>query len=207
MKTTAVFLTLSLFVAVADAGWKDKYINDDFKAQILADHNAARAMHGAAPLVCNNKAAKTALKWAKKMVKAKTMEHSSGSGYGENLYMTMRSSGKYATADTVMVAERTVASWYDELNNYNFATGEKKDSTKATGHFTQVVWGSTTGVGCAFGSFKNDWYNMVVVCNYTPPGNYGGQYTTEVAVPTGCYQDDKVWCPESLMCVDEDESC
>jgi hypothetical protein len=48
-----------------------------------------------------------------------------------------------------------------------------------TGHFTQVVWrGSTNlGVGIAFG---NNGRTAVVVANYSPPGNYLGQFPANV---------------------------
>lgn len=44
--------------------------------------------------------------------------------------------------------------------------------------FTQMVWDSTTHVGCAK---STDNTNMVLVCNYYPRGNVDGQYTNNVA--------------------------
>ncbi|MBP6876371.1 MAG: hypothetical protein KBD56_09885 [Candidatus Eisenbacteria bacterium] len=42
----------------------------------------------------------------------------------------------------------------------------------ASGHNTQVVWKGTKAVGCAK-AFGNG--EMIVVCNYSPPGNVPGQ--------------------------------
>lgn len=49
------------------------------------------------------------------------------------------------------------------------------------GHYTQVVWATTTAVGCAaIGYTEGDPnttvmpYQQLYVCNYGPPGNYIG---------------------------------
>ena len=47
--------------------------------------------------------------------------------------------------------------------------------TAATGHFTQVVWKSTTGLGCGFNAGCR-----MYVCNYSPPGNFLGQFDANV---------------------------
>ena len=41
----------------------------------------------------------------------------------------------------------------------------------STGHFTQLVWKSTTDIGCGLAIIKNKVYG---VTNYFPPGNYIG---------------------------------
>jgi hypothetical protein len=47
-----------------------------------------------------------------------------------------------------------------------------------TGHFTQVIWKSTTKVG--FGIARTNDYCVVVVANYSPPGNYIDEYKENV---------------------------
>ena len=42
------------------------------------------------------------------------------------------------------------------------------------GHFTQMVWKTTTEIGCAVGKRK-DIPGYIVVCRYNPPGNVIGQ--------------------------------
>jgi len=51
-----------------------------------------------------------------------------------------------------------------------------------TGHFTAVVWRSTThlGIGVAYNP-RARWY--VVVANYAPPGNVMGQFRENVLPP------------------------
>ncbi|CAG2176580.1 unnamed protein product [Oppiella nova] len=57
---------------------------------------------------------------------------------------------------------------YDEVHGYNYDTGE------GAGHFTQLVWKSSTGLGCARCAGREPggaWYETYVVCNYKPQGN------------------------------------
>ncbi len=69
---------------------------------------------------------------------------------------------------------------YDEGNYYNY---QSPGFSHETGHFTQLVWKSTTSVGCAqCGGRGAQWYETYVVCNYKPPGNVvsGNQFQDNV---------------------------
>jgi len=68
--------------------------------------------------------------------------------------------------------------WYAESSLYRFPNG---GFSMRTGHFTQLVWRASVGVGCAtkvcsannpFGQTGN-W--VFWVCDYSPAGNVGGQ--------------------------------
>ncbi|CAF1513679.1 unnamed protein product [Rotaria sordida] len=102
------------------------------------------------------------------------MEHSK-SGYGENLYMMSSSVPLTGTH-----GRDATQSWYDEIKDYNY---NKPGFKKGIGHFTQVVWNGSThlGVGIAFG---NHGCNAFVVANYSPPGNYQGQFHENVLQPS-----------------------
>ena len=71
--------------------------------------------------------------------------------------------------------------WASEAVDYNYATNTCA-AGKVCGHYTQIVWRSTTGVGCAMqyctvnspgGAAFPNWY--FTVCDYSPPGNFPTQ--------------------------------
>ncbi len=142
-------------------------------AGVVSAHNAARAAvspaasPALAPLVWSPDAASTASAWAAGCV---YMHNPDNNIYGENIYAS--------TADPAAAA--VVGDWASEKSNYDYANNA---CTGVCGHYTQVVWRSTTSVGCAkqrctsgspFGSTGGGvWYYFV--CNYFPPGNVGGE--------------------------------
>ncbi|KAI8341562.1 CAP domain-containing protein, partial [Blakeslea trispora] len=75
--------------------------------------------------------------------------------------------------------EAAIDVWYNEGKNYNYGTNSYSSST---GHFTQVVWKSTTEIGCA-ATYCSNLKGTYYVCDYSPPGNYAGQYTANVLSP------------------------
>ncbi|KAL9977239.1 hypothetical protein ACROYT_G014621 [Oculina patagonica] len=64
--------------------------------------------------------------------------------------------------------------WYDEIEYYNY---KNPVFSMNTGHFTQVVWKSTTKLGCGVATKSGKTY---VVARYYPPGNYNNQYRQNV---------------------------
>ncbi|KAG7562792.1 hypothetical protein FFLO_01747 [Filobasidium floriforme] len=70
--------------------------------------------------------------------------------------------------------------WTDEVGNYvanGVAVKDQDGNDKITGHYTQVVWIDSDALGCAVQKCSG-MYNLV--CNYGPPGNYGGQFVDKV---------------------------
>lgn len=53
--------------------------------------------------------------------------------------------------------------------------------SSGAGHFTQMVWKSTTHLGCG-----DKWCSgrRLYVCQYKPPGNVRGRYSQNVLPPT-----------------------
>ena len=72
-------------------------------------------------------------------------------------------------------------SWYSEISNWNFSTSSPINTSQATGHFTQVVWVDSThaGFGMATGMYFG-YHAIWIVARYSPPGNYVGQYSSNV---------------------------
>jgi uncharacterized protein YkwD len=133
------------------------------KQEFIDAHNKWRADVGVPPLTWNNDLENYAGEWAiengKKNCK---MQHRSDTDYGENLYW---SSGMPFSPKGV------VDSWGSEIEDYNDEL--IGDAKAVVGHYTQIVWRTTTEVGCAaFQCGKA----LLVVCNYNPAGNWIGQH-------------------------------
>lgn len=138
--------------------------------QFVAAHNRVRAKHCAGPLTWSSKLAIYAQQWADTLKSKGCAFGHSGGQYGENLA---------AGTEGVLDPEATVAMWYDEIKLYKFPDG---GFSMQTGHFTQLVWRGTTQVGCGHAQCNG---NDIWVCEYDPPGNWDGEYRTNV-LPKGC---------------------
>ena len=136
--------------------------------ELLREHNKARAEVGVGPLHWSKQLALYAEEWATHLVLTKCrLEHRPDSGtwqqvHGENLFMG--TAGYYGVADAVK-------EWVSEKKYYKGGT-LTSSNWEASGHYTQVVWKDTTQLGCAKVACKG---NIIVVCNYDPPGNFLGQ--------------------------------
>jgi pathogenesis-related protein 1 len=143
---------------------------DPSVAGIVAAHNAARAAVQPAPatplppLSWSDAAFDKASAWASNC----HFGHNPDLGdFGENIFAT---SG-------VATAREVVQTWVGEAGNYDYATNACRGEC---GHYTQVVWRSTTSVGCAVktcttGSPFDGGTWRLWVCDYAPAGNSGGR--------------------------------
>jgi hypothetical protein len=73
-------------------------------------------------------------------------------------------------------ANAVTSAWYNEVSNYNFKLGQ---FGMTTGHFTQVVWNSTKSF-CVGYATTSDGQATYVVAQYSPPGNYIGDFLHNV---------------------------
>jgi pathogenesis-related protein 1 len=149
----------------------------DASCAFVAAHDAARAAAQPTPspllpsVGWSGAAAQAAASWAARCNWGHDPSLRS-EGYGQNLYA---STIEPAPADAV-------ASWVSEAPDYDYASNTCA-AGKVCGHYTQVVWRGSTGLGCAtqrcttgspFGATAGGtWWN--VVCDYVPPGNWVGQ--------------------------------
>ncbi|KAL8425129.1 hypothetical protein Efla_006090 [Eimeria flavescens] len=109
-------------------------------------------------------AAKQALNYMTEVVKQGCpFKHSQGSGFGENLFMSGASDAACASA---------VGAWYSEIRVFNGKYPGGKWTLEA-GHFTQLMWSTSTKLGCA--KTLQCQGKTIIVCNYGPPGNWVGQ--------------------------------
>ncbi|TEB39192.1 PR-1-like protein [Coprinellus micaceus] len=132
------------------------------RQQYLDAHNTVRGRYGAEDLVWDNAAATAAQVWADNC----RFAHEDDSLYGENI----------AAGPSDLNIRSAIQFWADEESEYD-------PSNPQASHFTQVVWKSTTGVGCASaqctGIFGIDLATFYV-CKYSPPGNVLGEFDENV---------------------------
>ncbi|SPP87900.1 uncharacterized protein LOC117589512 isoform X1 [Drosophila guanche] len=73
-----------------------------------------------------------------------------------------------------------IQSWFNEVQKYSFGDAW----SPKTGHYSQLVWGETSLVGCGYAEYKDaSKYNKLYVCNYGPGGNVVGFNPYEVGKP------------------------
>lgn len=140
-----------------------------FEARVLATHNRERASFGSAPLQWDRNLAMAAASYGPSLSAIGRLQHSSRAnraGQAENLWMGTR--GAYSL-------EAMVGTWSSERRYFRpgifphvSATGSWQD----IGHFTQMIWKTTTHVGCAL---HRDRRHDFLICRYSPKGNVDGR--------------------------------
>jgi hypothetical protein len=137
-------------------------------AQILAAHNRERAIVGHPPLEWDPVLAEHAASYGPVLGRLGDLQHSpreSRPGERENLAMAWRGT---------MTPAQIVGLWADEKKLMQpglFPAVSRSGNWEDVGHYTQMVWPTTTRVGCAI--YSTDWDYLI--CRYSPPGNVDGK--------------------------------
>jgi pathogenesis-related protein 1 len=136
--------------------------------QLVSLHNKVRADVGVGPVTWSKTLAIYAQEWANYLASTNcSLQHRPPSGkwkreYGENLFMG--TAGYFGVADAVK-------SWETEKKYYRGQTLDRSNWYDS-GHYTQMVWRESQQIGCAKVECNG---NLIIVCNYDPPGNVLGQ--------------------------------
>ncbi|KAL8897613.1 MAG: hypothetical protein Q9207_007129 [Kuettlingeria erythrocarpa] len=166
-----------------------------YKALALQHHNIHRANHSADALEWDDTLASYAEQTAKTCVWGHDLSPGGG-GYGQNIA---------AGTPAGEIAKVLTGGFYnDEAMLYPGYGNDNPDMAKFEkwGHFTQMLWQTTKKVGCYTytcsppgampldcnpstgqsylkntGCGNGGMYAVFTVCNYSPPGNYAGQYS------------------------------
>jgi uncharacterized protein YkwD len=142
---------------------------------MLAAHNKVRSQHHVPPMSWSDSLARDAAKWADHLAKdlGCQMHHTTAGGEGENLYWASARTWSDGRRDSQAVTpEQVVIGWASEEADYDYKNNSCR-AGKACGHYTQIVWKSSTKVGCAKRSCSDK--SQVWVCRYSPPGNWVGE--------------------------------
>ena len=142
---------------------------DNLPGRLLVLHNRERAAVGAAPLSWDRGLAAAAAGYGPALARRGRLAHSppeSRPGEGENLWMGTR--GAYSL-------EEMVGGWAAEKRLFvpgTFPDVSRSEAWSDVAHYTQMIWPSTTRVGCALhASARWDF----LVCRYAPTGNVVGR--------------------------------
>ena len=128
-------------------------------AEVLSAHNPLRAAVGAPPLRYSPPLATSAQAWANFLSRTRACqaEYSNGT-LGENVYLTHGSA--------VGVTE-VIQAWGAEKADYR---QHRCRGGQVCGSYTQIVWKSSTRVGCAVSRCASG--DQIWVCHYFPAGNW-----------------------------------
>lgn len=129
-----------------------------FPQEMLTAHNAVRRKIGVPSLKWSDKLAERAAEWANTL--AKTGASRMQGIPGQNI--------AYTTPPGTAKARDIVAAWAAEASNYDHEKNACIDGKRRCNHFTQVVWRSSSLLGCAT---ARDAQRDIWVCDYDPPGN------------------------------------
>jgi len=150
-------------------------------ARLLAAHNRERALVAAPPLQWDAELAAHAASYGPTLASLRTLVHSPREGRpGERENLAMAWHG-------TMSPEQLVDLWSREklllqpgslgpdcpqqFGCLRFPAASRSGRWEDVAHYTQMVWPTTTRVGCAI--FAADWDYLI--CRYSPPGNIDGK--------------------------------
>jgi hypothetical protein len=137
--------------------------------RILAVHNRERAAVGAPALAWDAALAASAAAYAPQLAQLPTLAHSpreTRPGQGENLW---RGTGGAFGLDEIL------GTWVGERRLFRGGTFPYVSTSRHwsdVSHYTQMIWPTTTAIGCAFHRGQRWDY---LVCRYSPAGNVAGQ--------------------------------
>ncbi|EFJ43857.1 hypothetical protein VOLCADRAFT_95940 [Volvox carteri f. nagariensis] len=146
--------------------------------EALDKHNMYRGNHQALPLRWDAGLAASSAEYALRLAKAGcNLQHTGSRAFGENLFKQLSSPPTYNYTCTT-----AVRAWYEEVFKYNFfaTLPYTENKQNVIGHFTQVVWRSTSFVGCGVAIVQTplklpmgtvNSTCKIVTCRYREPGN------------------------------------
>jgi hypothetical protein len=163
--------TPSVAANLPNANWPAPADRDPvlLRDTVLNAHNAARRLFGVDPVSWSDQLAAEALAHAQYMAATGIYGHDQTPGRrkksGENLWRGTRGVFAYDVMIGVMVGEARL------FRPGTFPNNSASGDWHSVAHYTQIVWPTTTEIGCALAaSATTDYF----VCRYAPTGNKDG---------------------------------
>ena len=144
------------------------------KSELVDYVNVYRAKHNSPPMEWDDTISSFAQDYSFFLAANSLFQHSTKEGYGENLAYFQG----YPN-DMMTLIKKSIDLWYDEIKLYNF---NYPGYSPSTGHFTCLVWKSSTKFGMGY-SYNSTTKIVDVTMNTAPPGNIIGQFQTNVEPP------------------------
>ena len=138
-------------------------------SQLLDAHNRERGAVGVPPLAWDEALASGAALYASQLAAQGELRHSpreARPGQGENLWMGTRGA---------FPLQQMAGNWASEKRWFRpglFPAVSNTGNWADVGHYSQMVWPTTTRLGCAIASSPRA---DVLVCRYAPAGNIDGR--------------------------------
>ncbi|XP_034829894.1 venom allergen 3-like [Maniola hyperantus] len=154
--------------------------------QVSSQPPAANMME----MVWDDELAATAQRWADQCTPAHDRASQRDVGrfpVGQNLAATWTTRPPSGAVDSQPDFMKQINAWFDEVRIFGF---KPISGGHGTGHYSQLVWGETSQVGCGYTFYYDPsrGYTKLYVCNYGPGGNVIGSNPYEKGRPScGAY--------------------
>ena len=138
----------------------------ELAARLLAAQNRERAMVGAPPLQWDATLAEHAASYGPVLASLHRLVHSPRAGRPgerENLVMSWHGTLSPEAMIDLWTREKRLL----QPGSIRFPAVSRTGAWEDVAHYTQMVWPTTTRVGCAI--YAADWDYLI--CRYSPPGN------------------------------------
>ncbi|KAJ2946695.1 hypothetical protein O0L34_g12754 [Tuta absoluta] len=153
--------------------WQDS----DFITECLCWHNVYRQRHGAPQLYMAPELCDYAQAWANHLAHTDKFHYRNDRDVGQNLYQK-----PVTNTDTDITGQEVSSYWYGAVRQYRFfREPDVLHANVNAGHFTQMVWVATRFFGV--GKARSRAGKVIVVANYSPPGNISGHFDINVLPP------------------------
>ena len=171
----ANFLTSLALFSLCHLAMAESNLSPDEQIETVMAHNHGRNAEKIPALHWSSALADIAQDYADtlKTREACELRHSKSSDLGENLFWASPIiSSEGGSKVQRLTPTHVIDDWGSEKNDYRYSTNTCFVG-KMCGHYTQIVWESTTEVGCGKAICPDK--SQVWVCNYKPAGNFVGQ--------------------------------